>query len=55
VMIGDTDHDADVAADLGTCAILVASGHQSERRLRATGRPVVSDLRGLTDVLADIE
>ncbi len=41
LMIGDTDHDGEVADALGIDLILVACGHQSIQRLRETGRPVV--------------
>jgi len=51
VMIGDTDHDAEVADALGLESILVSIGHQSEARLRATGRPVVSTVPDLVDLL----
>ena len=40
--IGDTLHDAEVGAALGAEVILVACGHQTAERLRATGLPVVA-------------
>jgi len=43
LMIGDTVHDAEVADALGIGAVLVATGHQSLERLRATGRDVCED------------
>ena len=33
LMIGDTDHDAEVAAAMGIDCVLVAAGHQSRERL----------------------
>ena len=45
VLLGDTDHDADVAESLGLGVALVPTGHQSERRLRATGLPVYVSAR----------
>ena len=33
LMIGDTDHDAEVAAAMGVDCVLVAAGHQSRTRL----------------------
>ena len=33
VMIGDTDHDAEVAAAMGVDCVLLACGHQSRKRL----------------------
>jgi len=47
LLIGDTDHDAEVAGKLGLAAALVAQGHQSERRLRATGCAVYGSVRAL--------
>lgn len=41
VLIGDTDHDAQVAEALGLAVVLVAGGHQSEARLRSTGHRVL--------------
>jgi len=47
LFVGDTLHDAEVAADLGISCVLVARGHQSKRRLEASGVPVLDDLSGL--------
>ena len=44
VMLGDTLHDAEVAAAMGTACVLVARGHQSHAVLCAAGVPVVRDL-----------
>ncbi len=44
VMIGDTVHDFEVATEIGCKCILVADGHQSEKRLKATGALVVDTL-----------
>lgn len=41
VLVGDTDHDAEVAAALGARCILVTTGHQSRRRLEAVCETVV--------------
>lgn len=51
LLIGDTDHDAEVAADLRLSAALVTCGHQSAERLRATGRFVVDSIRDLERAL----
>lgn len=45
LMVGDTLHDFEVANELGVRCLLVAQGHQSERRLRATGAPVLASIR----------
>lgn len=47
LMIGDTDHDAEVARALGIECALVPSGHQTEARLRALGVPVAATLADL--------
>ena len=44
VFIGDTLHDAEVAAELGARAILVDGGHQHADRLRAAGHTVAPTL-----------
>lgn len=40
-MIGDTDHDYEVANALGIKCILISDGHQSEERLKKTGASVI--------------
>ena len=44
MLIGDTDHDAEVASALGLVSVLIARGHQNRRRLAETGRPIFDDL-----------
>ena len=44
VFIGDTDHDAETARELGADCILVCRGHQSKEHLLNTGATVVDDL-----------
>jgi phosphoglycolate phosphatase len=44
LLVGDTTHDVEVGAALGCDVVLVAGGHQSRRRLEATGAPVVDSL-----------
>jgi phosphoglycolate phosphatase len=53
LLIGDTDHDAEVAAALGTSVVLIATGHQSAARLRATGSVVVERVEHLCDSAPD--
>lgn len=48
IMIGDTDHDGEVADALGIDLALVADGHQSLRRLKETGRRVFGTVSELT-------
>ncbi len=51
VMIGDTDHDLEVARALGTDCVLVAGGHQSRPRLEKWGVDVVADLADFYNLL----
>lgn len=49
--VGDTTHDAQVAAAVGARCILVDGGTQARHRLQATGAVVVSDLRELAPLI----
>jgi len=49
VMIGDTLHDAEVAAAIGAKCVLVARGHQSRQTLLTAGVPVMDTLRDAAD------
>jgi len=51
LFIGDTRHDAEVAAEIGIDCILVPNGHHSEARLKQLGVPMISNLRSLTLLL----
>ena len=51
VMVGDTLHDAEVAAGLGTKCVLCAAGHQSRARLLTAGVPVIGTLEELLALL----
>ena len=54
VMIGDTVHDAEVAAAMGVQCVLYSGGHQPPARLAAAGCPVIprlSRLPGMLDTL----
>lgn len=45
LMIGDSEHDWQVASALGMRCILVTGGHQTEKALRGTGCPVARGLK----------
>lgn len=47
LMVGDTEHDFEVARELDIQAVLVADGHQSHERLVRCGVPVVESLEEL--------
>ena len=44
ILIGDTQHDAEVASEMGIECILVARGHQSKKVLEAFSVPVFDSL-----------
>ncbi len=46
-LIGDTIHDFEVARELGCSCILIANGHQSEKRLTETGCTILNDITEL--------
>ena len=47
LLVGDTTHDADVAASIGADCCLIPNGHQNLKRLAACGVPVVGSLSEL--------
>ena len=47
LMIGDTEHDFEVAQELGIGCVLISDGHQSQKRLENTGVKVLNSLRDL--------
>ena len=51
VLVGDTLHDLEVARALGVRCLLLAGGHQSEERLRASGNPVCRNLAEVSAAL----
>ncbi len=53
LVVGDTLHDHDVAAELGCRCVLVARGHQSRERLLAARRPVIDRLDDLPRLIAE--
>ena len=44
IIIGDTDHDFDVAEAIGVDCLLLSHGHHSSKRLKKTGAKVVKNL-----------
>ena len=54
VMVGDTTHDAEVAAAMGTKCVLCTSGHQSRARLEKVSPYVIDDLAQLPALLETI-
>lgn len=48
LFIGDTLHDAEVAAEMGINCVLISNGHQHLQRLKEKGNPVFSSLSSMT-------
>ena len=48
-IIGDTDHDKEVADALGCRCLLLSAGYQTRERLTATGAPVLTDIAEVPD------
>lgn len=51
LLIGDTTHDAKVAAAMGADCVLFDGGHMSRERLLACGVPVIHEIRELWAML----
>lgn len=47
LLVGDTEHDADVADAVGADCLLYTGGHQSRNRLQVCGKPLITDIRQL--------
>ena len=47
LLIGDTEHDFEVAVEIGADCILIADGHQSIEKLERTGTTVLPTLNSL--------
>ena len=51
LFIGDTLHDAEVAAEIGIDCILIPNGHHSRDRLQRCGMPLIPSLVNLIELL----
>jgi phosphoglycolate phosphatase len=51
-LIGDTDHDYEVAEALGCRCILIANGHQPKRKLLQSGCLVIDNIEQLTKIFS---
>ncbi len=51
LFLGDTEHDAAVAAAIGADCVLFAGGHQSRRKLTACGVPVIDRIEEILGYL----
>lgn len=50
LVIGDLEHDAEMATEFGADCVLLTSGHENRDRLYAAGAKVISDLRELVSI-----
>ena len=50
IMLGDTEHDYEVAKALGLIPILVNFGHNSEKVLKALNVPIISSFSDIIEV-----
>lgn len=48
LLIGDTLHDAEIAASLGVDCLLIPNGHQDRQRLESAGVPILDSLSDLS-------
>jgi phosphoglycolate phosphatase len=51
MIVGDTDHDAEVAHELGIKCVLISRGYQDSEILNSTGRPVFSSAAPVVDFI----
>jgi phosphoglycolate phosphatase len=54
LFVGDSEHDFEIAHDLGARCVLYSGGHHSHTHLATLGVPVVDDLRRVPAVVAGI-
>jgi phosphoglycolate phosphatase len=52
LFVGDTLHDAEVAAELGIDCVLVPNGHHSKERLLRQEHPIVNSLTDILNILS---
>ena len=52
LLIGDTDHDFEVAQTLGVDCLLISHGHHCHSRLSQTGAPVIRELENIFHIFA---
>ncbi|MCF8230205.1 MAG: HAD family hydrolase [Bacteroidales bacterium] len=51
-IIGDTLHDHEIAAAIGCECILFSGGHQSRKRLKASGRKVIENIEEVKEIFS---
>ena len=51
LLVGDTDHDAEVAHELGCRCLLLCGGHQSDERLKSCGCDMAKTITEVADYI----
>lgn len=51
ILIGDSIHDDEVAAEMSVQSILISRGHQSAEKLRSNGACVIDDIKSLKEII----
>ncbi|MGN0543460.1 MAG: HAD family hydrolase [Acutalibacteraceae bacterium] len=51
LVVGDLEHDAEMAADIGADCVLLTSGHEHISRLKAAGVPLIDNLDELISLV----
>lgn len=51
LVIGDLEHDAELAREIGADCILLSSGHEKRERLAAAETPIINDLHELISII----
>lgn len=51
LVIGDLEHDAELANEIGADCILLSSGHEKRERLAAAKVPIINDLHELISIV----
>jgi len=51
LFVGDTLHDYEIASESGCQCVLIAGGHQTEKRLRSAKCPVINEIAELEEFL----
>lgn len=54
LVLGDLEHDADMAKEIGADCILLSTGHDNRERLLSTGAFVADSIKEITDYIQNI-
>ncbi len=55
LVVGDLEHDAEMAAELGADCVLLTSGHEHISRLEKTGAKLIDNLHELIGIVEDAQ